>query len=60
MNIKMNQKKIRSSKIAQLMIVAVIATTIVVTAIINGIDNIQRIQKVMAEESYPSVTTDTK
>ena len=56
----MNQKKIRSSKIAQLMIVAVIATTIVVTAIINGIDNSQRIQKVMAEESYPSVTTDTK
>ncbi len=57
MIIKMNQKKIITSKKAQLMAVAVIAASIVVASMISGINNSQNIQKVMAEEFYPSGTT---
>jgi plastocyanin len=57
MIIKMNQKKIITSKTAQLMAVAVIAASIVVTTMISGINNSQNIQKAMAEEFYPSGTT---
>src|SRR5215203_3237207 len=60
MNIKMNQKQIISSKKNQLMAVTIIAATIVVVAIINGIDNSQNIQKAVTEEFYPSGTTTTK
>jgi len=42
------------------MAVTIIAATIVVVAIINGIDNSQNIQKAVAEEFYPSGTTTTK
>jgi plastocyanin len=57
MIIKMNQKKIITSKKAHLMAVAVIAASIVVAAMISGINNSQNIQKIMAEEFYPSGTT---
>ena len=53
----MNQKKIITSKKAQLMAVAVIAASIVVATMISGINNSQNIQKAMAEEFYPSGTT---
>jgi plastocyanin len=57
MIIKMNQKKIITSKKAQLMAVAVIAASIVVATMISGINNSQNIQKAIAEEFYPSGTT---
>ena len=57
MIIKMNQKKIITSKKAHLMAVVVIAASIVVATMISGINNSQNIQKAMAEEFYPSGTT---
>ena len=56
----MNQKKITTSKKAQLMAVAVIAASIVLAAMINGINNSQNLQKAMAQEFYPSGTTTTE
>jgi len=53
----MNQKKITTSKQAQLMAVAVIVASIVVAAITNDINNSQNIQKAMAQELYPSKTS---
>ena len=56
----MNQKKITTSKQAQLMAVAVIAASIIVAAsMISGINNSQNLQKAMAQEYYPSGTTTT-
>ena len=56
----MNQKKITTSKQAQLMAVAVIAALIIVAAsMISGINNSQNLQKAMAQEYYPSGTTTT-
>ena len=55
----MNQKKIITSKKAQLMAVAVIAASIVVATMISGINNSQNIQKAMAEEFYQSGTITT-
>jgi plastocyanin len=58
----MNQKKIitTTSKQAQLTAVAIIAASvIVVAAMIVGINNGQNLQKVMAQEVYPSGTSTT-
>ncbi len=56
----MNQKKITTSKQAQLMAVAVIAASIIVVAsMISGINNSQNLQKAMAQEYHPSGTTTT-
>ena len=55
----MNQKKIITSKKAQLMAVAVIAASIVVAVMISDINNSQNIQKAMAQEFYPSETIAT-
>ena len=56
----MNQKKITTSKQAQLMAVAVIAASIIVAAsMISGINNSQNLQKAMAQEYHPSGTTTT-
>jgi hypothetical protein len=52
---KMNRKKITTtSKQAQLMAVAIIAASVIVAAMIIGINNGQNLQKVMAQEAYPS------
>jgi plastocyanin len=57
---KMNQKKITTSKQAQLMaVVAVMAASIVVAVMISDINNSQNIQKAMAQEFYPSETIAT-
>jgi plastocyanin len=51
----MNRKKIITiSKQTQLMAVAIIATSVVAAAMIIGINNSQNLQKVMAQEVYPS------
>jgi plastocyanin len=51
----MNRKKIiTTSKQTQLMAVAIIATSIIAAAMIIGINNSQNLQKVMAQEVYPS------
>ena len=51
----MNRKKIiTTSKQAQLMAVAIIAASVVAAAMIVGINNGQNLQKVMAQEAYPS------
>ena len=51
----MNQKKIATSKQKQLVTVAIIATSVVAAAMIVGINNnSQNLQKVMAQEVYPS------
>ena len=51
----MNRKKITTSKQAQLTAVAIIAASVlVVAAMIIGINNGQNLQKVMAQEVYPS------
>jgi plastocyanin len=52
----MNQKKIitTTSKQKQLVTVAIIATSVVAAAMIIGINNSQNLQKVMAQEVYPS------
>ena len=51
----MNRKKIiTTSKQAQLMAVAIIATSVVAAVIIIGINNSQNLQRVMAQEVYPS------
>ena len=58
----MNQKKIitTTSKQAQLTAVAIIAASVlVVAAMIIGINNGQNLQKVMAQEVYPSGTSTT-
>jgi plastocyanin len=60
---KINQKKIITSKQAQLITVAVIAvSTIAMTSLLSNINNSQYIQKAMAEEFYPGgikTTTET-
>ena len=60
---KINQKKIITSKQAQLLAVAVIAvSTIAMTALLSNINNSQYLQKAMAEKFYPSgmnTTTET-
>jgi plastocyanin len=57
---KMNQKKITTSKQAQLMaVVALMAASIVVAVMISDINNSQNIQKAMAQEFYPSETIAT-
>lgn len=55
----MNQKKITTSKQAQLMTVAIIAASIVVAVMISGINISQNLQKAMAQEFYPSETIAT-
>jgi hypothetical protein len=50
----MNQKKITTSKQKQLVTVAIIAASVVAAAMIVGINNSQNLQKVMAQEVYPS------
>jgi plastocyanin len=50
----MNQKKIITSKQTHLMAVAIIAASVITAAMIVGINNGQNLQKVMAEEVYPS------
>ena len=50
----MNQKKTTTSKQKQLVTVAIIATSVVAAAMIVGINNSQNLQKVMAQEVYPS------
>jgi uncharacterized membrane protein YccF (DUF307 family) len=50
----MNRKKITTSKQAQLMAVAIIATSVVAAVMIIGINNSQNLQRVMAQEVYPS------
>jgi plastocyanin len=50
----MNQKKIITSKKTQLTAVAIIAALVVAAAMIIGINNSQNLQKVMAQEVYPS------
>ncbi|HET7344358.1 MAG TPA: hypothetical protein VFJ05_00620 [Nitrososphaeraceae archaeon] len=55
----MNQKKIITSKKTQLKAVAIIAASVVAAAMIIGINNSQNLQKVMAQEVYPSGTSKT-
>ena len=55
----MNQKKIITSKKTQLTAVAIIAALVVAAAMIIGINNSQNLQKVMAQEVYPSGTSKT-
>jgi plastocyanin len=57
----MNRKKIttRTSKQTQLMAVAIITASVVAAAMIVGINNSQNLQKVMAQEVYPSGTSKT-
>ena len=56
----MNQKKIITSKKTQLTAVAIIAASVIVAAaMIIGINNSQNLQKVMAQEVYPSGTSKT-
>jgi hypothetical protein len=50
----MNRKKITTSKQAQLMAVAIIATSVVAAVMIIGINNSQNLQRVMAQEVYQS------
>jgi len=50
----MNRKKITTSKQAQLMVVAIIAASVITAAMIVGINNGQNLQKVRAQEVYPS------
>ena len=55
----MNRKKITTSKQTQLMAVAIIAASVIAAAMIVGINNSQNLQKVMAQEVYPSGTSIT-
>jgi hypothetical protein len=55
----MNQKKIITSKKTQLTAVAIIAASVVAAAMIIDINNGQNLQKVMAQEVYPSGTSKT-
>jgi len=57
----MNRKKIitTTSKQTQIMAVAIIATSVIAAAMIIGINNGQNLQKVMAQEVYPSGTSKT-
>ena len=55
---KINRKKIINPKQPQLMAVVFIAASLV-TAMMIGINNSQNLQKVMAEEGYPAVTSIT-
>jgi hypothetical protein len=50
----MNRKKITNSKRTQLTAVAILAASILAAAMIIGINNSQNLQKVMAQEVYPS------
>ena len=56
---KMNRKKITTSKQTQLMAVAIITASVVVAAMIIGINNSQNLQKAMAQEVYPPGTSKT-
>src|SRR6187200_565126 len=59
-SMNMNQKKIITSKKTQLTAVAIIAASVIVAAaMIIGINNSQNLQKVMAQEVYPSGTSKT-
>ena len=55
----MNRRKITTSKQTQIMAVAIIATSVIAAAMIIGINNGQNLQKVMAQEVYPSGTSKT-
>ena len=55
---KINRKKIINPKQPQLMAVVFIAASLV-TAMMIGINNSQNLQKAMAEEGYPAVTSIT-
>jgi plastocyanin len=55
----MNRKKIITSKQTQIMAVAIIAASVIAAAMIVGINNGQNLQKVMAQEVYPSGTSKT-
>jgi plastocyanin len=55
----MNRKKITTLKQTQIMAVAIIAASVISAAIIVGINNGQNLQKVMAQEVYPSGTGKT-
>ena len=50
----MNRKKITTPKQAQLMAVTIMAASVMAASIIVGINNSQNLQKVMAQEVYPS------
>jgi plastocyanin len=56
----MNRKKIITSKQTQLMAVAIVAASVITAAMIVGINNGQNLQKVMAQEVYPSGTSKTE
>jgi plastocyanin len=56
----MNRKKIITSKQTQLMAVAIVAASLITAAMIVGINNGQNLQKVMAQEVYPSGTSKTE
>ena len=59
-SMNMNQKKIITSKKTQLTAVAIIAASVIIAAaMIIGINNSQNLQKVMAQEVYPSGTSKT-
>jgi plastocyanin len=60
-SMNMNRKKITTttSKQRQLMAVAIITASVISAAMIVGINNGQNLQKVMAEEVYPSGTSST-
>jgi plastocyanin len=55
----MNRKKIITSKQTQLMAVTIIAASVITAVMIVGINNNQNLQKVMAQEVYPSGTSKT-
>jgi plastocyanin len=59
-SMNMNRKKITTtSKQTQLMAVTIIAASVISAAMIVGINNGQNLQKVMAQEFYPSGTSST-
>ena len=55
----MNRKKIITPKQTQLMAVAIIAASVITAAMIVGINNGQNLQKVIAQEVYPTGTSKT-
>ncbi|HKG30945.1 MAG TPA: hypothetical protein VKA91_06705 [Nitrososphaeraceae archaeon] len=55
----MNRRKITTLKQTQIMAVAIIAASVISAAMIVGINNGQNLQKVMAQEVYPSGTSKT-
>src|SRR3954471_23802963 len=52
-------KKITAPKQAQLMAVTIMAASVIAASIIVGINNSQNLQKVVAQEVYPSGTSKT-